>query len=267
MKALILAGGTISNGDPLWEESKGLPKALIDLHGKPMVQWIIDEVNQVEVIEQIYLAGLDPGTGLVSNKTITYFPDQGGVIENLLKAVEIMLQEDPETSFFLTISADIPLVTHQIMDAVIHMREPEGYNIYYNVIEKGLMESKFPGLKRTYMRFADGRFCGGDMHLFNAKTIAEPALFKFVKYRKSPLRLISLIGIGSILRMMTFPPSLKRGGAIIRKRTHIAAVPVNCHYPELGVDIDKPEQLAIIRKLFEEKINPRSQSDASTPAP
>ena len=42
MDAIILAGGIPLPEDPLYSYSKGDAKALIDVAGKPMIQWVLD---------------------------------------------------------------------------------------------------------------------------------------------------------------------------------------------------------------------------------
>jgi NDP-sugar pyrophosphorylase family protein len=42
MDAIVIAGGIPEPGDPLYEYTQGQPKALLDIAGKPMVQWVLD---------------------------------------------------------------------------------------------------------------------------------------------------------------------------------------------------------------------------------
>ena len=103
------------------------------------------------------------------------------------------------------ISADIPLITDEIIEAVIAENQDPGFDVFYNVVEKNVMEAAFPGVKRTYMRFRDGRFCGADMHVMSTKTIQKLINLGFVQFRKRPFKLISMAGPGIILRMLFYP--------------------------------------------------------------
>ena len=53
MNAVVLAGGIPQPTDPLYEYSKGDSKALIDVAGKPMVQWIVDALCEAKSVDQI----------------------------------------------------------------------------------------------------------------------------------------------------------------------------------------------------------------------
>lgn len=255
MDAVILAGGKITPKDLLWSESKGLPKALIDINGKPMIQWVIDAANDTKSINRILIFGLDKIDVLKSQKPLHHFTDQGGILENLAAAARIIRNESPDTSCFLSISADIPLITAEIIESVIHTSLKPGNDLNYNIIEKEVMQSKFPGVKRTYIKFGDGRFCGGDMHLFNPGSFVNDAAKKLVKYRKSPLKLIMLFGLKSLIKMIFFRLTIEKGLEIIKKQTGISCCAVKCKWAELGMDVDTPRHLEMVREYLSKKTN------------
>lgn len=251
MHTVILAGGIPQPNDPLFHECMGMPKALIDINGKPMLQWVVDAVNQSKTIEKIYIVGLTDISKIHSEKSIIGIPDQGGIIENLAIAAEYVLLDTPKNEYFLSISADIPLINATIIDHVTMNFIADGTEIFYNVVEESVMSETFSNAKRTYIKLKDGKFCGGDMHIINAKTMARDAYRKFVYYRKSPLKLILVIGVGSLLKMFFNPPTLNDAMLIINKRTKINAKALNSIHPELAMDIDKPEHLTLVRKILE----------------
>ena len=47
MNAIVTAGGIPQPGDKLYAYSNGDSKALIDLAGKPMVQWVLDALGEL----------------------------------------------------------------------------------------------------------------------------------------------------------------------------------------------------------------------------
>ncbi len=52
MKALILAGGYATR---LWPVTKQRAKPLLPLVGKPMLDYILDEIKQVQEIDKVYV--------------------------------------------------------------------------------------------------------------------------------------------------------------------------------------------------------------------
>ena len=59
MDAVITAGGIPSEKDPLYPYTQGKPKAMVDIAGKPMIQWILDALGNSKDVEHVVLIGLD----------------------------------------------------------------------------------------------------------------------------------------------------------------------------------------------------------------
>ena len=115
MNALILAGGVIKRDDPLWSECNGNPKSYININGKPMIQWIIDALNGSELVESIHIIGLPESDRLSSAKKMFNYPEQGGILENLLFGAEMIMKNNSDSDYFLTVSADIPLIYPEVL--------------------------------------------------------------------------------------------------------------------------------------------------------
>jgi NDP-sugar pyrophosphorylase family protein len=64
MDALVLAGGIPQPGEPLYEFTQGKPKALLDISGKPMVQWVLDALSQARSIDRVVVVSLEEDSGL-----------------------------------------------------------------------------------------------------------------------------------------------------------------------------------------------------------
>ncbi len=53
MDALVTAGGTPAPGEPLYEVAEGRPKALIDVAGKAMAQWVLDALGGASRVDRV----------------------------------------------------------------------------------------------------------------------------------------------------------------------------------------------------------------------
>ncbi len=51
MDAIVTAGGIPLPEEPLYDATQGHPKALVDVAGKPMVQWVLDALTEARSIE------------------------------------------------------------------------------------------------------------------------------------------------------------------------------------------------------------------------
>jgi NDP-sugar pyrophosphorylase family protein len=76
MDAIITAGGIPQPGDPLYAYSNGDSKALIDISGKPMVQWILDALGDSKKVDNVIVIGLTSKSGLTCKKPLHYISNQ-----------------------------------------------------------------------------------------------------------------------------------------------------------------------------------------------
>ena len=175
MDAIIIAGGIPEPGDPLYEFTQGKPKALLDIAGKPMVQWVLDAIGGAERIDQVVLVSLSEDSGLQCTKSLTYVPNQGGMLENLRAGIEKILELNPDAHHVLTVSSDIPAISSEMVDWMVKTNAGTDLDIYYTVIPRHVMEERFPDSKRTYTRLKDAEVCGGDLNMIRASTVNSKA--------------------------------------------------------------------------------------------
>ena len=53
MDAIVIAGGNPQPQESLYAYSRGNPKALIDIAGKPMVQWVLDALGGAQSVDRV----------------------------------------------------------------------------------------------------------------------------------------------------------------------------------------------------------------------
>ena len=100
--------------------------------------------------------------------------------------------------------------------------------------------------RRTWWRFADGRFSGANLFLLRGEA-ARPALAFWRRVeaeRKRPWRIVRLFGLGNLLLYVTGRLTLSRAMARASRRLGctVAAVPIPIG--EAAIDVDRPADLA-----------------------
>ena len=253
MDAIVIAGGIPKPEDPLYEFTQGGPKALIDVAGKPMIQWVLDALSGTESVERVVLISLSEEQGLECSKPVTYLPDQGGLLENvrggIVKAVEI----NPQATHILTVSSDIPTIKSEMIDWMVSENSKTDLDLYYTVIPRDVMEERFPELNRSYTRLKDVELCGGDLNMIRASTVyANVDLWdQLVAARKSVVKQAALLGYGNLLLLLSRQLTLAGAVERVTKKMDITGQAVISPYAELGMDVDKPHQLEIVRAELE----------------
>lgn len=255
MDAIVTAGGIPGPEEPLYEYTQGKSKALLEIAGKPMIQWVLDAVGASELVGQIVLVGLGPESGLNCQKPITYIPNQGGMLDNVRTAVDKVVELNPEAELILMVSSDIPALTTEMVDWAIKTALETEDDIYYNLITKEVMEARFPGSKRSYIKFKDAEICGGDMNLVRASAASgnDELWERLIAARKNAFKQAALFGFSTLFLMLTRRLSIHDAAPRVSKQIGVRGRAVFCPYAELAMDVDKPHQFEILRADLEKQ--------------
>ncbi len=249
MDAVILAGGVPQPDEPLYTLTQGRPKALVDVCGKPMAQWVLDAAETAETIDQIVVMGLTQESQLKSSKIKAYVQSQGSILTNIRAGVEQIQSFNPQARHVAIISADIPAVLPEQINWVTRTAMQSDLDIYYNVIERQVMERRFPGSKRSYTRLKDLEVCGGDLNIVRASAVTgnNAVWDQIIAARKNVFKQAALIGYDTLLLLLLRQLTLAGAVRMVTTRLHLTGQALVCPYAEVGMDVDKPFQLEIMR--------------------
>jgi GTP:adenosylcobinamide-phosphate guanylyltransferase len=248
MDAIVTAGGIPKPDEPLYERTQGKSKALLDVNGKPMIQWVLDALCEAQAIDRILIMGLTPDSGVRCSKIADYLPNQGSMFENIRAGMIRLKEINPSVHHALVVSSDIPTITAEMVDWVVNTCMQTDEDAYYNVIERSVMEKRFPGSKRTYTRLKDMEVCGGDMNVIRTMTGTNDDDFfeRLISARKSVFKQAQLIGFDTLILFLLHRLTLDDAVQRVVKRIGLTGRAIRCPYAEVGMDVDKPFQLEIV---------------------
>lgn len=249
MDALVTAGGTITPEDPLYEYGQDIPKSLLDIGGKPMVQWVLDALSGSDQIDNVVVMGVDASQGLTCSKPTRYLPDSGSMIENVRIGTAEIKRINPAATHILAVSGDIPSITPKIVNWTVETISQEENDITYFVVSKDVMEARFPGSKRTYTKLKGLELSGGDLNSFATHVILEDQGLwdRLHAARKNPLKQAAIVGFDTLFLILFRLVDLKGAAAYASKRTGLKARAELSPYAEMAMDVDKPNQLELLR--------------------
>ncbi len=247
---IVLAGGVPQEEDLLYEYTRGQPKALLDVAGKPMVQWVLDALDAAPSVRHIVFVGLAREYGIISPKITHYVPDQGSMLKNILAGIDRILEGDPTTQQVLISSSDIPLLTAAMVETFLRQCADTGVDIYHSIVPREKMEQRFPGSRRSYVRFSEGEFAAGDIHVVAPRVAhAHQDLWDdLLNSRKNAFKQAMRLGPAFFTKLVAHRLSLAELERLALEKfgLHVRAMIVE--HPEMGMDADKPFQLEICRR-------------------
>lgn len=246
-----MAAGVSREKDPLYELTQGRPKALLPVAGRPMVQWVLDAMAASKSVDRVVVVGLEGG--LSFPRELHCLPSCGGYLDNARAGAHRLLELDPRSDRrLLLLAADTPAVRPEHFDWVVEQALATDDDFYYPVISREVMEARFPGSRRTYLRFRDGRFCGGDIVVVRACLfIGDTGVWQRLSdARKSPLKTASIIGLQVLLRYLLGRLSIDDAVRLGSRRLGVRGRALECPHAEIGMDVDKPSQLELVEEVM-----------------
>jgi GTP:adenosylcobinamide-phosphate guanylyltransferase len=255
MYAIVTAGGGSNPKDPLYPVAQGMSKALLNVGGKPMVQWVLESLEGSKHIQAVVIVGLSETAGLSCSKPLYHLSDQGTLLRNILHGAQFVMERDPLTRRVLSISSDIPGITASMLEWIIDRSLSSDDHFYYCVIDRSVMEARFPGCRRTFVRFRDREVCGGDLAIMSTEVFSSAmgVWDRLLHSRKHKLQQAALIGYDVLLllllRRLTIEEAARRAG----KRLGIRGRAIYCPFAEVGMDVDKPFQMEIMDRYLRER--------------
>jgi GTP:adenosylcobinamide-phosphate guanylyltransferase len=254
--AVISAGWSPSENDPLAEYTQGKSKALIPIVGKPMIAHVVDALAASHHVEHFVIVALDPTADVRFPVPVEHVPDAGDIIGNAEAGLQYALSHYPDLDAVLLCSSDLPTITAPIVDALIEECFKTDHDLYYSVIERSVMEGRFPESRRSYVHLREGDFAGGDLILIRPTiAIGQRDLWQsLAAARKHPLQQARFVGLGLFLRLVTRRLSLSDAEHRISQVLNIRGRVIPFPYAEVGMDVDKPFQLDIVRAELEARV-------------
>ena len=257
MDALVTAGGIPQPDELLYPFTQGKPKAMLDILGKPMVQWVLDALSGAKLVERVVLIGLTEENGVTCEKPITFIPNRISMIENILGGIHKVLEINPSATRVLMVSSDIPSITPEIVDWEVQNSLQTDVDLCYNVVTRQKIEARYPGSRRTFTRLKGLEVCGGDMHVIHTSVAtANPAIWeKLIASRKNPVKQAAILGFGTLLLMLLRLITLEEAVKRVTSRLDMTGQAILCPYAEIAMDVDKPNQLELMRADLARRIS------------
>lgn len=251
--AVVTAGWNPREDNPLAEYTQGKSKALIPIAGKPMIAYVVDALAGSHYIQHIVVVALDPAAEVQFSVPVEYVPDAGGILANTEAGLQCAQSHYPDLDAVLLSSSDVPTITPVIVDAFIKECFRTDHDLYYSLVERSVMESRFPGSRRSYIHLREGDVAGGDLFLIRPSIdLGQRDLWQnLAGSRKNALRQARMFGLWPlfklVIRRLSLAEAEQRGSKVLNVRGRAIPFP----YAEVGMDVDKPFQLEIVRAELE----------------
>jgi len=248
MISAVVLGGSLNKG-PLRESGQVDYEALLPMGEKVMVEYVIEALLLSQSIKRVVVVG--PVAELqarITNPRVTVTDIAGDVIANLEAGLKLL----PDAERVLIVTSDVPLLTADAVDSFIELCGDKSGDIYYPVVPKSALEKRFADTKRTYVKLKEGVFTGGNIILLNPAVFDKCAATgrKIFEFRKSPVGLCRVIGFTFLFKYLLGFLALEDVREKASSLFNVRGEVVVSQSPEIGLDVDKPGDLKLVRSFL-----------------
>ena len=244
LAALILAGSRPGAPDPVAEQEGVGHKVLAIVAGATLLERVVGAVRQAG-IETLAVSANNPAVEAEARRLgVEVLPSARGPSQSVAMAFERF------GSPMLVTTADHPLLEAAWIRALVE-GTPADADVSLMLAPRDRVEAAAPDTRRTWLAFADGEWSGCNLFLL-AGAAAGKAIAAWTQVeadRKRPWRIARRLGIGTLWsywrRKLTLAEAITRLGRSLGVR----AMLVPATDGRAAIDVDKPEDLLLVRRL------------------
>lgn len=256
--ALVLAGAR--PGRDSVAEAAGVPIKVLAMVGEmPMVARVLKTLETSPLVAQRVLCGpaweVVQGQAflreLVEQKKIRWLPPQQGPS----LSVKGFLEQFPQELPCLVTTADHALLTVEMVDYFLQEAGRVQADVAVALVPYAMVASTYPQSIRTVIGFRGGGYCGCNLFLLGTSKAERLVEFwtQVERERKRPLRLIRHLGWVMLLRYILGWLSLSDALHELSQRMGISIKEIILPFPEAAIDVDTPEDLALVEKIISQR--------------
>lgn len=241
---LILAGSRPDAHDPV-AEAEGVPhKVLATVEGQTLLERVVEAVREFGATEIAVSANHPAVEAEARRLDATLLPTAHGPSESVALAFARF------GAPLLVTTADHALLHPAWLRALL-AGTPAGTDVSLMLARRERVEAAAPGTKRTWLRLADGHWSGCNLFLMATPAAARAAAAwrEVEAERKRPWRLARRLGLGTLLDYALGRLSMNEAIARLGQRVGVRSTLVPAPDGRAAIDVDKPEDLALVREL------------------
>ncbi len=243
-------------------EEKYKSKILLPMLGKPVIQWVLDELLKSQFVEKIYVVGLkEEDVELKGDVEFIPIETASNFIVKAKEGLEYLKKKGEVPEKIVFVNADAPGIDVKGIDSFYsQLQKYEKYDVLLSAVEQEIVELAFPDAKKA-AKFRDYNLVQGEMQAVSPRIIEEQGdmVEEFSNRRKQRpftvmLRLV-VRAPRSWYRILKFMLKVAKvrdaiiGFEIIFK---CKADVILVEDPGFGMDMDLPEDYEILKKYVEQ---------------
>ena len=257
VKAIVLAGERPSAANQGAGDAPS-PTALTPVAGTPSLVWVVRALRCATSVGGGLLAGPAADGGdrdkLVAELTAAgdfeWMAPAAGPAQSALAAAK-RLASWP----MLLTTGDHALLTAELIDDFCAPAAAIDADLVAGLTPHRLVQTRFPGMRRTRLRFADGAYCGTNLYYLARPDSIHALSFwrRMQALRKQPWRIAGRLGWPTLAAYALGTLPIDKAFAALSEAASCAIGWTNVNDPLAAVDVDSAADLAVAEEILQDR--------------
>jgi CTP:molybdopterin cytidylyltransferase MocA len=244
LTAIVLAGSRPGAPDPVAVAEGVAHKVLATIAGRTLLERVVRALRDAGFGEVAVSANHPAVEAEAQRLGTTLLPTARGPSESVGLAFERF------GAPLLVATGDNPLLEAAWITDLVE-GTPRGADVSLMLAERTRVEAAAPDTHRTWLNFADGQWSGCNLFLL-ASPAASRAITAWKQVeadRKRPWRIARRLGVGTLWNYWRGNLTLAEAIARLGRTLGVSAAVVPARDGRAAIDVDKPEDLALVRRF------------------
>ncbi len=244
-------------------EEKYKSKILLPMLGKPVIQWVLDELLKSQFVEKIYVVGLkEEDVELKGDVEFIPVETASDFIVKAKEGLEYLKNKGEDPVNIVFVNADVPGISVKSIDSFYsQLQKYEKYDVLLGVVEQEIVELAFPDSKRAPAKFRDYNLIQGEMLAMSPRIIEEKGeiIEEFSKRRKQRSFNVMVKFVARaprswyrILKVLLKVAKVRDAIIGIERAFKCKVDVILVEDPGFAMDMDLPEDYEILKKYVEQ---------------
>ncbi|MFX1254411.1 MAG: cytidylyltransferase domain-containing protein [Promethearchaeota archaeon] len=228
-------------------------KALIPLNGKPMIYYVLEELNKSKTVKSITIAGLTKeDISFEIQKPLEFIEGGISAFDTFERGMKHFISKKEPPKYILNVGSDIPLVTSEMIDKIVaSINENNDIDVYLNITMYEDFKKSFPERRKTKTNLKRGPIAGGDLNVLTPYIIegkSGKTLRRIFKYRRSTLHMVRIFSPKLIFRYLLKSLSIEDIIKLAEKKFNLKGAAIITSFCGQCADVDNVEDITIMEE-------------------
>ena len=262
--ALILAADRTAR-DPVRLASGAACKAVTPVAGRPMLLRVLDALEASGRVGRVVLCGPPPEAvatvpelrDYLARPYATHVPARATPDQSVEAGLAVIRAAEMNTGGaaekILLTTADHALLSAEMVAHFLSAGMADGADVCLALARHERIATRYPGLRRTVLRFSDAAYCGCNLYLLNTaggRRVVE-VWRRAQERRKRPWRLLlKLLGPAAAARYLCGRLSAAAAARALSRGIGLRLGIVDMPFAHAGIDVDSAADLALAERIL-----------------